>query len=92
MAEMENKTGENRSQEIIGECLIIRIIGGTIRIIGGIIRVTREKIRIIEETILIIEETIRIIEEITEIIVGSSSSVDQVNKIPIGNFQLLFTS
>ena len=85
MAEMENKTGENRSQEIIGECLIIRIIGGTIRIIGGIIPVTREKVRIIEETILIIEE-------ITEIIVGSSSSVDQVNKIPIGNFQLLFTS
>ena len=86
MAEMENKTGENRSQEIIGECLIIRIIGGTIRIIGGIIRVTRGKIRIIEETI-------RIIEEIPEIIVGIiSSSVDQVNKIPIGNFQLLFTS
>ena len=85
MAEMENKTGENRSQEIIGECLIIRIIGGTIRIIGGIIPVTREKVRIIEETILIIEE-------ITEIIVGSSSSVDQVNKIPIGHFQLFFTS
>ena len=85
MAEMENKTGENRSQEIIGECLIIRIIGGTIRIIGGIIPVTREKVRIIEETILIIEE-------ITEIIVGSSSSVDQVNKIPIGNFQIYLNS
>ena len=90
MAEMEKATEENHSQEIIVECLIIRIIEGTIRIIVGTIRIiagttriirgkmriTKGKIRIVKEIIPIIEETIPIIERQLEIIIE-----DQVNKI-----------
>ena len=93
MAEMEKATEENHSQEIIVECLIIRIIEGTIRIIVGTIRIiagttriirgkmriTKGKIRIVKETIPIIEETIPIIERQLEIIIE-----DQVNKILAG--------
>merc|ERR1711953_1430053 len=79
----EKATEENHSQEIIVECLIIRIIEGTIRIIVGTIRIIagttriiRGKMRIIKGKIPIIEETIPIIERQLEIIIE-----DQVNKI-----------
>ena len=86
MAEMEKATEENHSQEIIVECLIIRIIEGTIRIIVGTIRIIagttriiRGKMQIVKETIPIIEETIPIIKRTLEIIIE-----DQVNKILAG--------